>query len=174
MKLLKLHATSAANLKPRAKTLYSEAEPATATPKTYTEEELKAKADASFKAGLAKAKETAEAKQANKELEELRAFKREQEELQQSKAILKNLNDDKVKEIGLIGQERFAKEFKDRIADKTGDALIGEINKIKSEKGNELFFREARVNASKSLLQAAASDKEPAVEYYQGTTIRKR
>lgn len=151
--------------------------------KDYTQEEvdklIKEKADASYKAGLEKAKQNDDLK----ELENLRKEKAERERNDMFDKIKNNLKNDDLKETGIKSFNMFADNYHERLNGKEGKTLAQEVNKIKNElvknKDNEkleAFFGITEVDATGAIARVIGNEPKKKIsdEFYPGTTIRKK
>lgn len=122
--------------------------------RTYTEEEMRAKAEESFRAGLSKANADKQAEADKAELARLRQSESERIATDEINSIISNL---KGNELGIKGINRFAKEYQEQLKGKTGEELTQVLNQIRESdtEAAELYFTEtAGVNASGSLKEA--------------------
>lgn len=157
---------------------------------TFTQEQveqlLKEKADASFKAGQKKAREEKakaaqesnfEAQKARlEELEGQETIRLQEKELNETIAFLKTdaMNDTGLKVAGL---KRFANENKEQLKGLSGEALSAKVKEIResiNEDDENLFFDNAEVQASSSLVGGEFNEENNGDEYYPGSSIRKR
>ncbi len=167
------------SLRPTGVILFDEVQPAG---KTYTQAEfdaaVKEKADASYKAGLKKAKDDAQTEAEKAELDAFRKAKLDQEAENELNGVIEALGTDDLKEAGLTanGINRFAKEFKDELKGLKGAELATKVKTLRDDKANALYFNKVDVSASGTLIEAAkgGQEKQSKVEYYKGTTIKRK
>lgn len=154
--------------------------------RTYTQAEVdqmrQEASDKAYKAAEAKLKGAEVEKETQAKLtrlEQLEAAEAKRLEEAELNNTVANLKADELKDTGLKGAaaKRFAMEHKDDLKGLTGEELAAKVKDLREnldEEDKELFFQDTEVNASKSLLGGDGKDDDDEVQYYPGTTIRKR